>query len=50
MVLLNEEDPEKREQLTEQWRDHKLNELSFIGIVVRMLRAKRLLSRTADCC
>jgi hypothetical protein len=34
-VLLNEEDPEEKNRLTEQWRDHKLAELNFIGVVVR---------------
>lgn len=33
-VLLNEDDPEEKDRLTEQWRDHKLAELNFIGVVV----------------
>jgi hypothetical protein len=37
MVLLNCEDPDEQNDLTRQWRDHKLNELAFIGIVVRTL-------------
>lgn len=38
-VLLNEEDPEEKNRLTEQWRDHKLAELNFIGVVVRLYRS-----------
>lgn len=37
MVLLNCPDPDERDKLTMQWRDHKLNELSFIGVTVRPL-------------
>ncbi|KAF2635761.1 hypothetical protein P280DRAFT_410955 [Massarina eburnea CBS 473.64] len=33
MILLNCADPEEQARLTSQWRDHKLNELSFIGVV-----------------
>lgn len=33
MVLLNCDDPHEQDELTKQWRDHKLSELSFIGIV-----------------
>ncbi|KAF1958120.1 hypothetical protein CC80DRAFT_25189 [Byssothecium circinans] len=33
MLLLNCSDAQERDKLTMQWRDHKLNELSFIGIV-----------------
>lgn len=32
-ALLNEDDPEEQDRLTEQWRDHKLQELNFIGVV-----------------
>lgn len=32
--LLNENDPDEKNRLTEQWRDHKLQELNFIGVVV----------------
>jgi hypothetical protein len=35
MILLNSTDAEEQDNLTTQWRDHKLNELSFIGVVVR---------------
>jgi hypothetical protein len=34
MLLLNCNDQEEQDELTKQWRDHKLNELSFIGVVV----------------
>jgi hypothetical protein len=34
-VLLNTTDRKERDKLTEKWRDHKLAELNFIGIVVR---------------
>ncbi|KAL1600766.1 hypothetical protein SLS60_007154 [Paraconiothyrium brasiliense] len=33
MILLNSTDAEEQENLTRQWRDHKLEELSFIGVV-----------------
>lgn len=32
--LLNVEDEKERDRLTERWRDHKLQELNFVGIVV----------------
>jgi hypothetical protein len=35
MILLNSTDAQEQDDLTTQWRDHKLNELSFIGVVVR---------------
>lgn len=31
--LLTAETIEERDQLTKQWRDHKLEELNFIGVV-----------------
>lgn len=34
-VILNTEDEEERDRLTEKWQSHKLEELSFVGIVVR---------------
>jgi hypothetical protein len=34
LVLLNEGDPQEQDRLTEKWRDHKLQELNFIGVVV----------------
>jgi hypothetical protein len=33
-ILLNTQDREERDTLTRQWRDHKLSELNFIGVVV----------------
>lgn len=35
-ILLNTQDAEKRDELTKRWRDSKLAELNFIGIVVRL--------------
>lgn len=35
-ILLNTEDAEKRDELTENWRDNRLNELSFVGVVVSL--------------
>jgi hypothetical protein len=34
MILLNCDDPQEQDALTIRWRDHKLSELSFIGVVV----------------
>ncbi|EON64095.1 hypothetical protein W97_03325 [Coniosporium apollinis CBS 100218] len=34
LILLNTEDKEERDKLTRQWRDNKLSELNFVGIVV----------------
>ena len=33
-ILLNTEDHDHRDELTKQWRDHKLAELNFVGVVV----------------
>jgi hypothetical protein len=33
-ILLNVEDKDERDRLTERWATHKLDELSFIGTVV----------------
>lgn len=33
-ILLNTSDPHERDRLTERWRDNRLSELSFIGVVV----------------
>lgn len=35
-IILNTRDEDERNRLTEQWRNHKLEELNFIGIVVRL--------------
>ncbi|PSK40017.1 hypothetical protein B9Z65_7957 [Elsinoe australis] len=32
-ALLNADTRDERDRLTEKWRDHKLSELNFIGIV-----------------
>ncbi|KAJ4368400.1 hypothetical protein N0V83_006757 [Neocucurbitaria cava] len=36
-ILLNTEDTEQRDELTVRWRDNKLSELSFIGVVAALL-------------
>jgi hypothetical protein len=36
-ILLNTEDPEEKEKLTIQWRDNKLSELNFVGVVAALL-------------
>ncbi|KAH6655379.1 hypothetical protein BKA67DRAFT_657324 [Truncatella angustata] len=36
-ALLNEDDAQERDRLTEKWRDHKLQELNFIGVVGALL-------------
>jgi hypothetical protein len=33
-ILLNTEDPDKKDELTTKWKDNKLSELSFVGVVV----------------
>ena len=33
-LMVNTEDKDKRDELTRNWRDHKIQELSFIGTVV----------------
>jgi hypothetical protein len=38
-TLLNTEDPEERDRLTERWRDNRLAELSFVGVVVSIAHA-----------
>lgn len=38
-ILLNTEDERERDTLTVRWRDHKLSELSFVGVVVRLVNA-----------
>lgn len=34
--LLNEPDEEERDRLTERWRDNRLSELNFVGVVVSL--------------
>ncbi|KAF2801613.1 uncharacterized protein BDZ99DRAFT_492563 [Mytilinidion resinicola] len=36
-ILLNTEDKTERDELTRQWRNHKLEELNFVGIVSALL-------------
>ncbi|KAF2182400.1 hypothetical protein K469DRAFT_752181 [Zopfia rhizophila CBS 207.26] len=35
--LLNAEDPEERDRLTERWKTNRLDELSFVGVVAALL-------------
>lgn len=34
-ILLNTEDESEKDDLTVRWRDNRLSELNFVGIVVR---------------
>lgn len=43
-IIINTQDEQERDNLTERWRDHKLEELNFIGIVV----GNNPCSQTAD--
>ncbi|KAF1936236.1 hypothetical protein EJ02DRAFT_459688, partial [Clathrospora elynae] len=36
-ILLNTEDSQEKDDLTVKWRDHKLSELSFVGVVAALL-------------
>lgn len=36
-LMLNTRDETERDQLTREWRDHKLEELNFVGTVVSAL-------------
>jgi hypothetical protein len=38
-ILLNTHDKKTREELTMRWRDNKLSELNFVGVVVCMAGA-----------
>lgn len=33
-IMLNSDSNEQRDQLTREWRDHKVEELNFVGTVV----------------
>jgi hypothetical protein len=33
-VLLNTKNPEERDRLTDRWKDNRLQELNFVGVVV----------------
>lgn len=37
-LMLNCENVDQRDELTKNWRDHKLQELNFVGTVVRTLQ------------
>lgn len=49
-ILLNTEDADKRNELTIRWRDNKLSELSFVGVVVcsRMFYMSQSLQNSED--
>jgi hypothetical protein len=36
-IILNTEDEAEQDRLTERWRDNRLSELSFVGVVVSIL-------------
>jgi hypothetical protein len=38
-IILNTEDEDERDNLTVRWRDNKLSELNFVGVVVSSDRA-----------
>jgi hypothetical protein len=38
-ILLNTDDQRERDDLVEIWRDNKLSELNFVGVVVRAAAA-----------
>lgn len=33
-IILNTEDEEEKDELTRKWRDNRLSELNFVGVVV----------------
>jgi hypothetical protein len=33
--MLNEDDQTQKDEMTKNWRDHKLQELNFVGTLVR---------------
>lgn len=33
--MLNEDDQSQKDEMTKNWRDHKLQELNFVGTLVR---------------
>lgn len=35
LLLLNHDDKKERDRLTDKWKDNKLQELNFVGVVVR---------------
>lgn len=52
--MLNAEDEQEQDELTKNWRDHKLEELNFVGTLVRSLDLEHwqfILTRfRARCC
>lgn len=36
-IILNTQDEAEQDRLTERWRDNRLSELSFVGVVVSIL-------------
>ncbi|KAJ4290379.1 hypothetical protein N0V90_010595 [Kalmusia sp. IMI 367209] len=48
VILLNTEDENERDRLTENWRDNRLNELSFVGVVVSEIFKRIVEYRTTD--
>lgn len=53
-IMLNAEDEQEQDELTKNWRDHKLEELNFVGTLVRSLDLEHwqfILTRfRARCC
>ena len=43
--LLNAENEDEQDRLTEKWKDNKIEELNFVGIVVCILHAPTRFSR-----
>lgn len=43
LFLLNHDDKSERDRLTEKWKDNKLQELNFVGVVVRAFHIDHLL-------
>lgn len=49
-ILLNSEDGRETDELTTRWRDNKLSELNFVGVVVHIPpHYSTLTSRTGRC-
>jgi hypothetical protein len=47
--LLNAEDDKERDELTQRWKDNKLQELSFVGIVVSYIcHSRRIVSGASE--
>jgi hypothetical protein len=48
-LMLNSEDPQERDELTRTWRDHKLEELNFVGTLVSQLHRYTLSPSHTTC-